>query len=152
MMIKNNKKRFIFLAVFFMILQPFFVFSKQLKKSDITIVRQDGTYITCNCELAIKPEERNFGFMQRKNIPDGTGMIFIFEKEQILSFWMKNTPHPLSIAFIDSRGKIRNIYDMKPFSLASTQSTVSCRYALEVPQGWFKKNNIQTGDVIKLDF
>ena len=81
MMIKNNKKRFVFLAVFFMILQPFFVFSKQLKKSDITIVRQDGTYITCNCELAIKPEERNFGFMQRKNIPDGTGMIFIFEKE-----------------------------------------------------------------------
>ena len=151
-MIKNNKKRLAIVAVFFVLLQPFFVFSKQLKKSDITIMRQDGTSISCNFELAIKPEERNFGFMQRKNIPDGTGMIFIFEKEQILSFWMKNTPHPLSIAFIDSRGKIRNIYDMKPYSLASTQSTVSCRYALEVPQGWFAKSNIQTGDVIKLDF
>ena len=128
------------------------LFAKSLKKSDITINRTDGTTITCNCELAIKAEDRNFGFMKRKNIPDGTGMLFVFENEQILSFWMKDTPHPLSIAFIDSRGKIRNIYDMKPFSLASIQSTVSCRYALEVPQGWFAKNNIQTGDTISLDF
>ena len=128
------------------------LFAKSLKKSDITISRTDGTTITCNCEFAIKAEDRNFGFMKRKNIPDGTGMLFVFENEQILSFWMKDTPHPLSIAFIDSRGKIRNIYDMKPFSLASIQSTVSCRYALEVPQGWFAKNNIQTGDTISLDF
>ena len=90
--------------------------------------------------------------MERKNIPDGTGMIFIFEQDQILSFWMKNTPHPLSIAYIDSKGKIRDIFDMTPYSLSSIKSTVSVRYALEVPQGWFKKNNIQTGDVIKLDF
>ena len=128
------------------------VFAKSLKKSDIKITRSDDSTIICNCELAIKPEERNFGFMKRKNIPDGTGMLFVFENEQILSFWMKDTPHPLSIAFIDSRGKIRNIYDMKPFSLASIQSTVSCRYALEVPQGWFEKNKIQTGDTISLDF
>ena len=128
------------------------IFAKSLKKSDITITRSDSSTITCNCELAIKAEERNFGFMKRKNIPDGTGMLFVFENEQILSFWMKDTPHPLSIAFIDSRGKIRNIYDMKPFSLASIQSTVSCRYALEVPQGWFTKNNILPGDTISLDF
>ena len=128
------------------------IFAKSLKKSDITITRSDSSTITCNCELAIKAEERNFGFMKRKNIPDGTGMLFVFENEQILSFWMKDTPHPLSIAFIDSRGKIRNIYDMKPFSLASIQSTVSCRYALEGPQGWFAKNNILPGDTISLDF
>ena len=127
-------------------------FSKSLKKADITIIRQNSTKISCNCELAVKPEERSYGFMNRKNIPDGTGMLFIFEHEQLLSFWMKNTPHPLSIAFIDARGKIRNIFDMKPFSLSSTESTVSCRYALEVPQGWFKKNGITEGDSISLDF
>ena len=86
--------------------------------------------------------------MNRKNIPDGTGMLFIFEKEQILSFWMKNTPHPLSIAYIDSRGKIRNIYDMTPFSLTPIKSTSSVRYALEVPQGWYKENNINVGDIV----
>ena len=126
--------------------------NKKLKTKDITIYRADSSTITVKAELAITPEERSHGFMERKTIPDGTGMIFIFEKDQILSFWMKNTPHPLSIAFIDSKGKIRNIYDMKPFSLESIESTVSVRYALEVPQGWFTKNNIKTGDTVSLDF
>ena len=62
---------------------------------------------------------------------------------------MKNTPHPLSIAYIDSRGKIRNIYDMTPFSLASVVSTVSVRYALEVPQGWFEKVGVKVGDTVE---
>ena len=103
-------------------------------------------------EIAEKPEERNFGFMERKTIPDGTGMLFVFEKDQILSFWMKNTPHPLSIAYIDSKGKIRDIFDMTPYSLASVVSTVSVRYALEVPQGWFDKVGIKKGDIVSLDF
>ena len=88
--------------------------------------------------------------MNRKTIPDGTGMIFVFEQDQILSFYMKNTPHPLSIAYIDSHGKIRDIFDMKPFSLASIISTSSVRYALEVPQGWFDKNGIKKGDYVNL--
>ena len=87
--------------------------------------------------------------MEREKIPDGTGMLFVFDRDQILSFWMKNTPHPLSIAYIDSRGKIRNIYDMTPFSLASVVSTVSVRYALEVPQGWFEKVGVKVGDTVE---
>ena len=126
--------------------------AKKLPVKTITIAREDVSTITVEAELAIKPEERNVGFMERKKIPDGAGMLFIFESDQILSFWMKNTPHPLSIAYIDSKGVIKNIYDMTPFSLSSISSTVSVRYALEVPQGWFKKNNIQEGDSISLDF
>ncbi len=122
----------------------------KLPKKELTIIKQDGKTETVLAELAIKPEERNFGYMERKNIPDGTGMLFVFEQDQILSFWMKNTPHPLSIAYLDSKGKIRNIYDMKPFSLSPIESTVSVRYALEVPQGWFEKNNIQVGDSVLL--
>ena len=122
--------------------------SKKLAVTTITITRADGSTITVQAEVAKTEEERNHGFMERKNIPDGTGMIFIFDKEQILSFWMKNTPHPLSIAYIDSRGKIRNIYDMTPYSLTPIKSTSSCRYALEVPQGWYKANNVQVGDII----
>ena len=151
-MIKKNVICKIIAAAFLFCAFHSLAFAKSLKKENITINRADGTNISCYCELAVKPDERNYGFMNRKNIPDGTGMLFVFENEQILSFWMKDTPHPLSIAFIDSRGKIRNIYDMKPFSLASIQSTVSCRYALEVPQGWFAKNNILPGDTISLDF
>ncbi len=124
----------------------------KLQTTTITIKKVDGNTAYVKAEIARKEEERNFGFMERKVIPDGTGMIFIFEQDQILSFWMKNTPHPLSIAYIDSKGKIRNIYDMTPYSLANITSTSSVRYALEVPQGWFKKQGIKEGDFVILDF
>ena len=124
--------------------------AKKLKTADFTITNSNGQVLTVKAEIAQKPQERSFGFMERKNIPDGTGMIFVFEYDQILSFWMKNTPHPLSIAYIDSNGKIRNIFDMTPFSLSPIESTVSVRYALEVPQGWFVKNQIKVGDKIDL--
>ena len=144
-------KRFFSLITILLLLTPLLSCkSKKLPVKDIKIIRQDGTEFTVAAEIAEKAEDRNHGFMERKVIPDGTGMLFIFERDQILSFWMKNTPHPLSIAYLDSKGKIRNIYDMTPYSTASVKSTGSVRYALEVPQGWFKKNGISEGDTVIL--
>ncbi|MBR5646161.1 MAG: DUF192 domain-containing protein [Treponema sp.] len=122
----------------------------RLPSKDLTITRSNGTTITVDAEIAKTNETRQFGFMEREEIPDGTGMIFVFEQDQILRFWMKNTPTPLSIAYIDRNGKIRDIFDMTPFSLSEIVSTVSVRYALEVPQGWFQKNDIKTGDMVEL--
>lgn len=124
--------------------------SPKLAKADITITKADSTSIPLNIEIAKTPAECEHGYMERKNIPDGTGMLFVFQKDQILSFWMKNTPHPLSIAYLDSTGKIRDIFDMKPYSLDPVVSTTSVRYALEVPQGWFKSNGIKKGDFVNL--
>ena len=124
--------------------------SSALEKKDLDITRQDGTVVSLNAELARTEAEQRKGYMTRTRIPDGTGMLFIFERDHILSFWMKNTPTPLSIAYIDSRGFIREIHDLTPYSLASVQSSVSLRYALEVPQGWFAKNGIVPGDKINL--
>ena len=146
----KNKKSIILIALFITLSSLLSCKTKKLPVKDIKIIRQDGTEFIVSAEIAEKAEDRNHGFMERKNIPDGTGMLFIFEKDQILSFWMKNTPHPLSIAQIDSKGKIRNIYDMTPYSLSSIVSTVSVRYALEVPQGWYKKNGITEGDAVIL--
>ncbi|MBR4179149.1 MAG: DUF192 domain-containing protein [Treponema sp.] len=142
------KKSLIILAAFILVLPFASCKTKKLEVKELTITRADGTTIPVKAEIAKTEEERSHGFMERKNIPDGTGMLFIFDRDQILSFWMKNTPHPLSIAYLDSKGKIRNIYDMTPFSLTPIVSTVSVRYALEVPQGWFKENNINVGDVV----
>ena len=86
-----------------------------------------------------------------KEIPDGTGMIFVFKRDQKLRFWMKDTPHPLSIAFIDSTGRIREIYDMQPFSLDIIASTYSVRYALEVAQGYFERAGINAGDKLSTE-
>ena len=144
-------KRFIIFFTTVLLLAPLLSCkTKKLPVKDIKIIRQDGTEFIVQAEIAEKTEDRNHGFMERKTIPDGTGMLFVFERDQILSFWMKNTPHPLSIAYIDSHGTIRNIFDMTPFSLSDITSTVSVRYALEVPQGWFDKNSITPGDKISL--
>lgn len=148
-MSSNMKKFLIILAAFILVLPFASCKTKKLSVKELTITRADGTTIPVKAEIAQTEEERSHGFMERKNIPDGTGMLFIFDRDQILSFWMKNTPHPLSIAYLDSKGKIRNIYDMTPFSLTPIVSTVSVRYALEVPQGWFRENNINVGDLVK---
>ena len=137
----------IFLSVFCLTVFVACVKSK-LPVKELNIKRADGVYVTVQAEIAKNETDRNYGFMNRKKIPDGTGMLFVFEKYQILSFWMKNTPHPLSIAYLDSNGVIKNIYDMTPFSLSPIKSTVSVRYALEVPQGWFEKAGIRTGDTV----
>lgn len=144
----NLKKTILSVVALFAVLSYASCKSKKLPVIDVTITRQDGTTQIVKAEVAEQEEDRNYGFMNRKNIPDGTGMLFVFDREQILSFWMKNTPHPLSIAYIDNRGNIRNIYDMTPFSLTPIKSTSSVRYALEVPQGWFEKNNISVGDTV----
>ena len=118
----------------------------------LTLKRADGSTVSVRAEIASTPAQQSRGFMNRKNIPDGTGMLFVFAKDERLSFWMKDTPHPLSIAYIDSSGRIRDIYDMTPFSLAPVESSVSVRYALEVPQGWFDHANVKIGDTLALDF
>ncbi len=146
----SSKKSLFLLFIILSLTQLLSCKSKKLPVKDIIIQRQDGTQFTVSAEIAEKTEDRNHGFMERKTIPDGTGMLFVFEKDQILSFWMKNTPHPLSIAYIDSKGKIRDLFDMTPYSTASVISTVSVRYALEVPQGWYKKNGITRGDTVIL--
>jgi uncharacterized membrane protein (UPF0127 family) len=144
-----NRRFFAFLVIS-VIFVLFSCGQKKLQTKDLTIKKSSGETVVVKAELAITEEEQTYGFMNRKNIPDGTGMLFIFKDDRIASFWMKNTPTPLSIAYIDYSGKIKDIFDMTPFSLASIVSTGYVRYALEVPQGWFSKNGIVVGDVLDL--
>ena len=117
-----------------------------LSVEELVIEKSDKSTVTVKAEIARKEEERNWGFMERKNIPEGTGMLFVFEYDKVLSFWMKNTPTPLSIAYLDSNGKICDIFDMKPYSETPVVSTRSVRYALEVPKGWYNKVGVKVGD------
>lgn len=142
---KKNGLRLI--SILFLIF-PLFACDEK-KKYNLPVRNLVINSVEIKAELAVKEEERNYGFMNRKNIPDGTGMLFIFEKDQVLNFWMKNTPHPLSIAYIDASGTITDILDMKPFSETSVTSSRSVRYALEVPQGFFKNTNIKQGDKVQ---
>ncbi|MGP1445876.1 MAG: DUF192 domain-containing protein [Treponema sp.] len=138
-----------FLAVVYLLLTMVMLLSctKGQQIIPLSIVRQ-GTEqdVQLSVETAVTAIEQQQGYMHRKEIPDGTGMVFIYKSDAQLKFWMKDTPHPLSIAFIDSAGRIREIYDMQPFSLAVISSTHSVRYALEVPQGFFTRAGIAAGD------
>ena len=109
-----------------------------------------GVSHTLTVELAKTEAQRNQGLMHRKTLKDGEGMLFIFERDQALTFWMKNTLIPLSIAYIASDGRIFEIYDMEPQNLKTVASSRSGRYALEVPQGWFSRAGLGVGDRLDL--
>ena len=88
--------------------------------------------------------------MYRRSISKDYGMLFIWPYERKQCMWMKNTYVPLSVAYIDIRGKIIEIYDMVPFSKDSVCSTMAAKYALEVNSGWFEEKNINIGDSIEI--
>lgn len=97
-------------------------------------------------EIAAKPEDREKGLMGRTALPENAGMLFVFEYEHELSFWMRNTELPLSIAFIDKNMKIVDIQKMKPWDDSSYESKAPAMYALEMNNGWFEKHKVKVGD------
>jgi uncharacterized membrane protein (UPF0127 family) len=125
--------------------------STSFKTAELSITTADGAVIPLSVEIAATEEERRQGLMFRTELEDGKGMIFLFEKDRILSFWMKDTLIPLSIAFLSSEGRITEIRDMEPRSLATVMSERSCRYALEAPQGWFARAGVGVGDRVAVE-
>jgi uncharacterized membrane protein (UPF0127 family) len=118
---------------------------------EFLIVRAGLEPVAIRAELARTAARRSQGLMNRRSLQDGRGMLFVFDRDQILSFWMKDTLIPLSIAFIASDGRILEIRDMEPLDLTSVSSSRSARYALEVPQGWFGRAGVRIGDVLGID-
>ena len=111
--------------------------------------------VILKAEFAQTDEQQQYGLMNRAEIPDDYGMLFIFDDEDYRSFWMKNTFVDLSIAYIGTNKKILEIIDMEA-SKSSTDANPAtypskgkAKYALEVKRGWFKKNRIKVGDKIK---
>ncbi len=102
-------------------------------------------------ELAVTDEERQRGLMFRRELEPDAGMLFVFEESALRTFWIKDTPLSLSIAYIDARGRILEIHDMEPHSLTPVRSRYPARYALEVNQGRFRELGIRPGDRIDLD-
>ncbi len=102
-------------------------------------------------ELAENPTQQAYGLMNRTKMSANAGMLFVFNQERILQFWMKNTLIDLDIAYIDKNKKIVDIQQMKAVtSILETNpptypSKQPAQYALEMNLGWFKKNNIKEG-------
>ena len=113
-----------------------------------TITLRIGS-VTVEAEVADEIDERTVGLMGREKLDEGRGMLFVFRQPQALGFWMRDTLVPLSIAYINAAGVIREIHDMHPLDEIPARSAFrDLLYALEVPQGWFHKNKILPGDRI----
>ena len=103
---------------------------------------------TVVAEVADDPAEREHGLMQREKLGTDAGMVFVYPREGQRSFWMKNTIIPLSIAYIDSVGRIVRIADMQPLDETPVMSYRPAMYALEMEQGWFVAHGISAGDKV----
>jgi len=123
---------------------------QKLPVQEFAIESGGVTIAVINAEVARTQAERNRGLMFRKDLADGEGMLFIFETDHVLSFWMKNTIIPLSIAFITHDGRIVDIKNMYPKDINTVSSSRSARYALEVPQGWFSRVGVKEGDIVNV--
>lgn len=100
-------------------------------------------------ELAASNNERQMGLMHRTKLGPNRGMLFVFDQADKHCFWMRNTPLALTIAWLDSAGKVVSLADMQPKSDDNHCPSEPAIYALEMEQGWFKQRNIKVGAVLK---
>lgn len=107
---------------------------------------------TVVAEVAATADERAEGLMYRDDVPDGTGMLFIFEDSQPRAFWMANTYVPLDVAYMDPSYRIVDIIAMEPLVTESYPSDAPAMFALEVRQGWFEEQGIGVGDQAQIVF
>ncbi len=110
---------------------------------------------TAQVEVAHSDQKRTQGLMYRYSLGTNAGMLFVYPSSSKLSFWMKNTHIPLSIAFIATDGRITDILDMEVYDgrpdylLPHYTSSEAVQYALEMQKGWFQQKQIQAGYYVK---
>lgn len=115
----------------------------------LQIERSDGEVVPLAVRVADTVARQTHGLMEVEDLPDGTGMLFVYPEDHQRSFWMKNTLVPLDIAFIDEDGQILQILTMEPCEADPCPTYVAeatYRDALEVPAGWFARAGIDVGD------
>jgi uncharacterized protein len=124
--------------------------SETARAPTLSIVKADGERVEVEVEIADTRTEQARGLMERTELAEDAGMLFVLESEQSPGFYMENTLIPLSIAFMDSDGRIVDIQDMQPLDETRHYPAEPAQYALEVNQGFFAERGVQVGDTVEL--
>lgn len=116
----------------------------------ITIANPDGSEVSVSVELADNPVTRAKGLMGRSSLASEEGMLFVFDKPGIYSFWMRNTSIPLDAIHIAENGSVVDIIRMEPCGWNLTNcpqytGKAPAKYVLEVNQGFAKRHGIVIG-------
>ncbi len=120
-------------------------------RSTVIIEASENACYLFDVYLALSSEQRRRGLMFVREMPDTTGMLFVYRRSQILSIWMKNTYIPLDIVFFAADGRIVNIHrNAEPHSLTSRRSEEAVNYVLELNGGLTERLNIDTGSRVYL--
>jgi uncharacterized membrane protein (UPF0127 family) len=109
-----------------------------------TLILKAGAY-HIKAEVAATRASRELGLMNRLSLPADSGMLFVHPVADTYCMWMRNTLIPLSVAFLDDKGKIVNIADMQPLTENNHCAAKPVRYELEMNLGWFRKRGIGPG-------
>jgi uncharacterized membrane protein (UPF0127 family) len=100
-------------------------------------------------EVARTEAEKARGLMYRRSLGAREGMLFVYQADEHLSFWMKNTTIPLTLAFLNREGEILQVVELKPLSLKPVTSERAARYALELPLGSLDRLGVRVGDRVE---
>jgi uncharacterized protein len=114
------------------------------------ILKASGERVEVAVEIADTRTEQARGLMERTELAEDAGMLFVLESEQTPGFYMENTLIPLSIAFMNAKGRIVDIQDMQPLDETRHYPAEPVQYALEVNQGFFAERGVQVGDTVEL--
>src|SRR5438552_2126608 len=97
-------------------------------------------------QLAVRDEEMQRGLMERRDLGENDGMLFVYDHPQQMSFWMRDTPTPLDIGFFTSAGALEEIYQMHPYDETPVKSrSEHLHFALEMNQGWYHRSGVRPG-------
>lgn len=117
-----------------------------LKVEPVVLVSETGRHVI-NAEIADTPGTRATGLMFRRSLAPGAGMLFIYERPQNITMWMKNTYISLDMIFADARGTIIRIArDAEPFSTDIIEAGGLAKVVLEVSAGTARKLKLKPGD------
>jgi uncharacterized membrane protein (UPF0127 family) len=131
--------------------------SLRFESAPLRVVTKSDT-VRLVVELAVSAEQKSTGLMERRQLADTAGMLFVYDSLQPpdAGFWMYRTRIPLDIAFADATGRIRAIRHMVPCEARIPEGCpiyppdVPYQYALEVADGLLARRGVAVGDSIAI--
>jgi uncharacterized protein len=120
------------------------------KDGTLDFVRDGVPVVTIDVEIAETDSARARGLMQRTALPERSGMLFIFDREETQSFWMANTPLALDILFVGADSQIVDVRKYtRPFSATNITSSAPAQFVVEVPAGFADTYGILEWDRVR---
>ncbi|GGH17741.1 hypothetical protein SAMN05444007_1177 [Cribrihabitans marinus] len=117
---------------------------------DIVTLRTDQGVLQFSVELADTPQERSRGLMFREDLPKWAGMLFVYERPQPASFWMKNTLIPLDMLFADRTGRVTRVHHRAvPGDLTPIDGGREVFAVLEINGGLAEELGLDPGAVMR---